>query len=599
MLYGFFLILAIAYNAFKFSKEREFFLQSLVDAGTEDHRNMILTHHFHIFMFEASIGMIAAILLSDSVPLGIVITGLIYICFVFFGLYLYQYFLKYLEKKTSLELRHSFNRNFLKEFRVSFSIMFIPILLYSILSWTFQENDFSADSGFAFIEIILNVIFVSVLTISCTVAVMLKLIPHRDITENAYSEIIKKRLNQIGLPDMRVKWIETDMKNAFVVGLQLWRFSNQTMFIGKKLRELLTPEEFDAVVAHELAHVANRHIQKRVVELVKTFLLVVVGSSIVFSLFFTLSYLIFDEDVRLYFSTITIISTWAMLLWLALSYSFFFDIIRSHEYEADAYAVLELGASKEALISALKKITSPEEGIPDYVKKKQNSNKTVFSGITKFFSTHPSIEDRERMLQMKVFRNLPFDYYISLPHKLRKVFSYGFNWKFLGATGVSFAFAFTWIVIQLNHGKELVALANKLSNEEIIKNERLVESINVKPKIFGPSLMHSIVKRQDPTVIDYFLRNGANPARTMVYLIETKNMDLFKHFYSQYERKLSLDEYYLVLHKSAEINFTEGYRYLVNAPRFESLKSEFKMSIAAEQANRPSTDRKPASTEAQ
>src|SRR5690606_15081662 len=111
----------------------------------------------------------------------------------------------------------------------------------------------------------------------CSVILMLRLIPNREITEPEYLAIIDKRLQQIQMENMRVRWIETDIKNAFVVGLKLLRFSNQTMFIGRSLRKTLTIEEFDAVIAHEVAHIANRHIHKRVIELMKNFIVVFFG----------------------------------------------------------------------------------------------------------------------------------------------------------------------------------------------------------------------------------------------------------------------------------------------------------------------------------
>src|SRR5690606_37986497 len=155
-------------------------------------------------------------------------------------------------------------------------------------------------------------------------------------------------------------------------------------------------------------------------------------SSVLVSLFFVLSFLIFDESMKLHMSSVTIASTWGMLIWFALSYSFFFDILRSHEYEADAYAVLNLGASSEALMSALDKLTTPGEDVPEYVKNKQLPKKSRLHFLTKFFSTHPSLEERKKMLEFKIIRGLSFDYYISLPHKLRQVFKYAFNWKFIG-----------------------------------------------------------------------------------------------------------------------------------------------------------------------
>src|SRR5690606_24503194 len=125
------------------------------------------------------------------------------------------------------------------------ALIMLPILVYSVLNWTFQDEEASQKGSLWIVEFLTNIIFVSVLTISCTVIIMLRLLPNREITEPEYLEVINRRLSQIGVPKMRVKWIETDIKNAFVVGLKLLRFSNQTMFIGRNLRTMLTIEEFD------------------------------------------------------------------------------------------------------------------------------------------------------------------------------------------------------------------------------------------------------------------------------------------------------------------------------------------------------------------
>ena len=217
--------------------------------------------------------------------------------------------------------------------------------------------------------IIIPFIFISVLTITCTVILLLRLLPNRDITEPEYVELIQKRLSQIGMPHMRVRWIEADIKNAFVVGIKLLRFSNQTMFIGRRLRTMLNKEEFDAVICHELAHVANRHIQKRVFELLKNFISSVLGVGAVTLLTTVFFYLYYGEDFNLHDDLVAFVCTISAMAWMFFSYSLFFDSIRSHEYEADAFAVMKLGANLSSLKSALEKLVTPDE-LPEYVRSK-------------------------------------------------------------------------------------------------------------------------------------------------------------------------------------------------------------------------------------
>jgi len=580
MLYTLFLVIAILYNIRKFSKEKAVFIDSLVGAITQEHREMILSHHFHIFIFEAFLGFIVSHLISEgSFVMGLLGFGAVYILLVGFGLWLYQYFLRYIEKSTGLALRQTFNQHLIKEFRVSFGLIILPILVYSLLNWTFQSEDLGeGGGGFWVLEFLVNIIFVSVLTISCTVIIMLRLLPNRDITEPEYLEVIGQRLNQIGMPEMRIKWIETDIKNAFVVGLKLLRFSNQTMFIGRNLRTMLTMEEFDAVIAHELAHVANRHIHKRVIELLKNLISAVMGFCLLLMVTLSFFHLYFGEDLGLYENYVTSVSVITCIGWLFFNYSLFFDTIRSHEYEADAFAVMEMGASLEAFKTALEKLTQVDD-IPEYLKARRPKprKKTAFS---KIFSTHPELSDRINSLEHKISHGLPFNYYVSTPQRIRASLSFILQWKIQVPVVSGFLFFAVWATVRIKEGARFVRFVNEQDPQTILSNELIAKKINQKPHLIGKSLMFYVVQKQNPELIDYFLEKGADPGRTLIYLSETKNFDLFRGYYLGLSQKISQDEYYLVLLRSADVNFTDGYRYLVNSARFDTLSAGYKQDLA-------------------
>ena len=65
MVYGLFIIIAILYNLRKFSKEKTIFLESLMNAQSGQHREMILSHQFHIFIFEAFLGFVISHVISE------------------------------------------------------------------------------------------------------------------------------------------------------------------------------------------------------------------------------------------------------------------------------------------------------------------------------------------------------------------------------------------------------------------------------------------------------------------------------------------------------------------------------------------------------
>lgn len=579
MLYVLFLALAIVYNLKKFRKERDSFLASLIEAQTSGHREMILGHHFYIFIFEGFLALIVAHLISEgSMQIGILGLGMVYLALFFTGLYLYQFFVRYVERHTNLDLFSSLKVHLIKELRVNFSMIMMPILIYSLINWAFQDSVYEEWGSLWFVGLLFNIIFVSVLTIVCSVILMLRLIPNREISEPEYLEIINKRLSQIGQTNMRVRWIETDIKNAFVVGLKLLSFSNQTMFIGRSLRKTLTFEEFDAVIAHELSHVANRHIHKRVIDLLKNFLSIVIGAGILMLTIFGFSLVFWGEDAFLHSGATTF---WCVILclgWMVFNYALLFDTIRSHEFEADGYAVIEMGASFEGLKSALEKLTNSEE-LPEYLKALTKKKKK--SGwVSRTFSTHPELNTRIDFLSEKIARGLPFNYYISTPKKLRMWLGHFFNWKVSVPAATAFMIAMVWVTLAAKNGQRDIAFIQKSAPEMIIQNKDLIERINQKPLVVGQTLMYYVVKKHDEKLIEYFVENGADKGKTLVYLSTLKDESLFKRYYNRFESHLTEDEYFLILRKTAQVNFTEGYRLLVNGKRFESLNPGYKEDVS-------------------
>lgn len=598
MLYVLFLVIAIAYNIKKFRKERAVFLSSIIDAKNSSHREMILSHYFYVFIFEGFLALIVAHLITErAMAIGMLGLGGMYLCLLFAGFYLFQIFIRYVEKHTNVELYDSFKNHLIKELRVNFALIMLPILVYSIINWTFQDSVYSEWGNLWFIGLLFNIIFVSVLTIACSVVIMLRLIPNREITEPEYLDIINKRLQQIKQPQMRIRWIETDIKNAFVVGLKLLKFSNQTMFIGRSLRNTLTLEEFDAVIAHELGHVANRHIHKRVIDLLKNFLSIIFGVSLILFSVLGTSFLYWGEDAYLHTTATTL---WCMGLcvgWFIFNYTLLFDTIRSHEYEADGYAVIELGASLEAFKAALHKLTVPDE-LPEYLQSltKRNRKKgPVVGWISRTFSTHPELSDRISFLEYKIAYGLPFNYYVSRAQKLKKWLGHLLDWRISVPLSTMFVVSIVWSGYTLKKGNEAIAFISHSDPETIIRNKSLVSRINSRPQLVGQTLMYFIVKKKDAKLIDHFIAKGADKGKTLMYISQLKDYELLEKYYARFHSEISEDEYFLVLRKTAQVNFTEGYRLLVNAKRFETLDPSYKEDVS--RLYQHNTNRRPASVE--
>lgn len=578
MLYAFFLVIAVVYNWRKFRRERRSFLSSLIDAKDSSHREMILTHHFYVFVFEAFLSFIVAHFISErAFALGMIEIGIVYLILLFSGLFLYQFFVRYIEKQTSLSLLESFRRQLFQEVRVNFAIILLPIFIYAIINMTFQDGVYEEWGSLWFIGLLFNIIFVSLLTITCSVIIMLKLIPNREITEPEYLDIINKRITDIELPYMRVRWIETDIKNAFVVGLKFFSFSNQTMFIGRKLRTTLTLPEFDAVIAHELAHVANRHVHKRLIDLIKNLLSVIVGVGLIMVFLITVSLLYWGEDASFHAGMTASFVFMSCFAWVIFNYALLFDTIRSHEFEADAYAVLKLGADVDAMKSALKKLAEPNE-LPEYLKGKINtSQKKNF--FQRHFSTHPDLESRLDSLEMKLELELPYNHYVSPLKRFRATIGSFMTWKVL-VPGFAVLMVMTgYYVNGYRKAHKALGYINKLPAEQLMKRD-IASVINSRPTPLSPSLMYYVVKKQDPALIDHFLKNGADKGKTLLYVSQTRNFALLERYFGLLKNEISEEEYFRVLRKTAEINDTQAYRFLVNAEKFEQLDSESKQSIA-------------------
>ena len=578
MLYAFFLVIAIVYNWRKFRRERTSFLTSLIDAKDSSHREMILTHHFYVFVFEAFLSFVVAHFISErAFAIGMIELGIVYLCLLFSGFVLYQLFVRYVEKQTNLSLLESFRRQLFQEIRVNFAIILLPIFIYAIINMTFQDGVYEEWGSLWFIGLLFNIIFVSLLTITCSVIIMLKLIPNREIIEPEYLDIINKRLSDINLPYLRVRWIETDIKNAFVVGLKFFSFSNQTMFIGRKLRTTLSLQEFDAVIAHELAHVANRHVHKRLIDLIKNLLSVLVGVGLIMLILITVSLLYWGEDASFHAGMTASLVFMSCFAWVIFNYALLFDTIRSHEFEADAYAVMKLGADFEAMKSALKKLSEPGE-IPDYLKDKmKTSQKKNF--FQRHFSTHPDLDSRIDSLEMKLELELPYNHYVSPVKRLRTTIGSFMTWKFLVPGFTALMVMSGYYVNGYRKAHKTLTYIQKSSTEQIIRRD-IASEINSRPTPLSPSLMYYIVKKQDEKLIDYFLMKGADKGKTLLYVSQTKNLDLLKKYFVLLKDDISDEEYFRVLKKTAEINDTQAYRFLVNAEKFEHLDSESKQSIA-------------------
>jgi len=134
-------------------------------------------------------------------------------------------------------------------------------------------------------------------------------------------------------------------------------------------------------------------------------------------------------------------------------------------------------------------------------------------------------------------------------------------------------------VLEVKEGRRLISKIKSATAHELKGDLVLAKKINSRPLLIGPTLMHEVIVRKDPQLIEHFLNVGANKAKTLYYLSQEKDYQLFADYYHRFQNELTEDEYYLVLRTTAEHDFTQGYRLMVNSNKFEALNPEYKADV--------------------
>ena len=192
----------------------------------------------------------------------------------------------------------------------------------------------------------------------------------------------------IGMPDVALYEGEP---NAFATGA----FKNSALVaVSTGLLQNMTKEEVEAVIGHEVAHVANGDMvtMTLIQGVMNTF---VVFISRVVGYFVDKVILKNDRDgVGIGYYITTIVMDIVLGLVAAVIVAWF---SRQREYRADAGAAQLMGR-KQPMINALARLGGLEPGaLPQTVQNMGISSKP--SGLMALFSSHPPIEDRIRALQ--------------------------------------------------------------------------------------------------------------------------------------------------------------------------------------------------------
>ncbi len=228
--------------------------------------------------------------------------------------------------------------------------------------------------------------------------IVLRMYNARELSESEAPMIhamVRDLAVQAGVPMPRICVVPEQAPNAFATGRDP---EHSVVAVTEGIVRLLSPEELKGVLAHEMAHIANRDILIQTVAGVMASTIVSIANFMQFAAIFGMGRS--DEDGE--GSNPLMAFMLAILAPIAASL-IQFAISRSREYLADATGA-QFCRQPLALASALEKLQNWNQRIP-----MQSGNATTAEmfivaplfggGMARLFSTHPDINDRVARLR--------------------------------------------------------------------------------------------------------------------------------------------------------------------------------------------------------
>ncbi len=209
--------------------------------------------------------------------------------------------------------------------------------------------------------------------------------------------IVAKLAVSAGIPKPRVYIIDQETPNAFATGRNP---EHAAVAVTAGILRLLTHEELEGVLAHELAHIKNRDILISSIAAVFAGAISYLANMAQWALIFGGFSGDDDEDGAGIIGTVVMMIVAplaAMLIQMAIS--------RSREYLADATGA-RICHHPEALASALRKLEEWNHRVPMEVNPATAQmyivNPLTAGAVANLFSTHPPIQERiKRLLEMR------------------------------------------------------------------------------------------------------------------------------------------------------------------------------------------------------
>ncbi|MBK6707488.1 MAG: M48 family metalloprotease [Sphingomonadales bacterium] len=197
-------------------------------------------------------------------------------------------------------------------------------------------------------------------------------------SEPNFHGMVANLARRANMPMPRVYIIDSPHPNAFATGRNP---ENAAVAATTGLLSMLSRDEVEGVMAHELAHVKNRD------TLIMTMVAMIAGALSMlanFGLFFRDS----ERNGLATLLAVLIAPFAAMIVQLAIS--------RTREYGADRTGA-EISGKPLALASALARISGAAQAIPNPVSERNPSAAQLYivpTHVSEMFSTHPATENR-------------------------------------------------------------------------------------------------------------------------------------------------------------------------------------------------------------
>ena len=226
--------------------------------------------------------------------------------------------------------------------------------------------------------------------------IVLRMYDAREISEMenpAFYAMVRRLTARAGLPMPRVYIIPSESPNAFATGRNP---EHAAVAATEGILRILTPDELEGVMAHELTHVLNRDILISTIAATFAGAISMLGNMLQWGAMFGSRD--DEEGGGGLFGTLAmaiIAPIAAMLIQMAVS--------RSREYLADEGGAKMCGHPL-ALANALRKLDSGSRSLPMQEARPATAhlfivNPLTAGGLLQLFSTHPPMEDRIARLE--------------------------------------------------------------------------------------------------------------------------------------------------------------------------------------------------------